>query len=237
MPDRVLILFIGVIGLAMGGAVGYLAGSLRGAPEEKRLQEIKPVDRPVAPHPEAIEAAHLWVDRRSGKLIVQLGGRVYESAKDLAVGQNDRMQWSMQALAAWLGIAPPQADSKKAASPSGIDPLTAPPPEANTTEDPVGGYKTSNLLARALRSEVRHPVPVQKSIAAQIDAILQEKLAALPQEKRAIRLMEIPGKGMVVMIGLDQYPGVDEVPDLEVQALIKSCVAEWEDQVGGKNQP
>jgi hypothetical protein len=88
-----------------------------------------------------------------------------------------------------------------------------------------------NLLARALQSEVRSPQPPPMSIAAQIDEILQEKLETSPLNSKAIRLLELPGKGMVVMVGLDQYEGVDAVPDEEIQNLIRSAVAEWERRV------
>ena len=43
--------------------------------------------------------------------------------------------------------------------------------------------------------------------------------------------MELPTKGMVVMIGLDQYDTVDDVPDPAIQALIRTSVKEWEDGV------
>jgi hypothetical protein len=36
---------------------------------------------------------------------------------------------------------------------------------------------------------------------------------------------------MVVMVGLDQYAGVDDVPDAEIRALIHSAVTEWERRV------
>ena len=44
-----------------------------------------------------------------------------------------------------------------------------------------------------------------KSIAAQIDEILQEKIEGSDMAQRGVRLLELPNKGMVVMVGLDQY--------------------------------
>ncbi len=74
-----------------------------------------------------------------------------------------------------------------------------------------------------------------KSMVAQIDEILQEKLvqgaaAHLPPEKRAIRLMETPGRGVSVIVGLDQYEGLDGVPDEEVRTIIREAVTVWENQ-------
>lgn len=88
--------------------------------------------------------------------------------------------------------------------------------------------KPVDILARALQPEgARSKDP--KSIAAQVDEILQEKLAqASPVETRAVRLLDAPGNGVVVMIGLDTYEGVEAVPDAGIRELIRLCVQEWE---------
>jgi hypothetical protein len=88
-----------------------------------------------------------------------------------------------------------------------------------------------DFFARALQSDVPKTTAEPKSIAGQVDEILQEKLVESPLANRAIRLMELPGKGMVVMVGLNQYDGVEAVPDAEVRAMIRSAVAEWERRV------
>ncbi len=84
-------------------------------------------------------------------------------------------------------------------------------------------------IAQALEKRLskKEELP-EKSIAAQIDEILQEKLKESHQESRAIRLMELPDKGMVVLVGLEQYESVEDVPDEQVRQLIKDCVTEWE---------
>jgi hypothetical protein len=134
-----------------------------------------------------------------------------------------------------------------------VSPAPAPPKSVTVENptplpDPVGGTGPAELpvaapasqrspvnpvsvLARALQSDVRTPAPAPKSIAAQIDEILQEMLENSPLESRAIRLLELPTKGMVVMVGLDQYEGVEAVPDEEIKAMIRSAVAEWERRI------
>jgi hypothetical protein len=72
-----------------------------------------------------------------------------------------------------------------------------------------------------------------RSIAAQVDEILQEKIKGTALEQKAVRLMELPGKGMVVMVGLEQYDSLDAVPYPEVQAAIRYCVAQWEKRMLG----
>lgn len=62
----------------------------------------------------------------------------------------------------------------------------------------------------------------------QIDDILQTHLADTPLASRGIRLVELPEGGVIVMDGLNKYSGVSEVPDPQVQAMIRAAIAEWE---------
>jgi hypothetical protein len=95
------------------------------------------------------------------------------------------------------------------------------------------GLNPAPLLNRTLQPNIQSKPTPPKSIAAQIDEILQLKLASctldhLPAERRAIRLLELPGRGMVVMVGMDRYEGVENVPDAEIRSLIRESVEEWE---------
>ncbi len=67
-----------------------------------------------------------------------------------------------------------------------------------------------------------------KSIAAQIDEILQAMIANTPFEKRGISVNDTPDHGVMVTLDGEQYPGVKDVPDEEVRNLIRSAVVEWE---------
>lgn len=72
------------------------------------------------------------------------------------------------------------------------------------------------------------PVPSAESIVAQINMILQSRLADSPLVNQGIRLMESPTGGVWVYIGLDKYEGIDAIPDPEIKAFIRKAVAEWE---------
>lgn len=87
-----------------------------------------------------------------------------------------------------------------------------------------------NAMARAIQPKNRELKEVPKSITAQIDDILQDMLKNSARENQAIRLLEDPGGGVIVMVGLEQFEGVEAVPDLEIRSLIRSAVAEWESQ-------
>lgn len=84
-----------------------------------------------------------------------------------------------------------------------------------------------DILTRAIGGDPSKAV-APKSLAAQVDEILQERLLTSPLRERGIRLIELPNRGLVVLVGLEQYNGVDQVPYPEVQALIRECVQEWE---------
>ena len=64
-----------------------------------------------------------------------------------------------------------------------------------------------------------------------------QMLAGQALEKRAIRLLELPGKGMVVAVGLEQYDGIDAVPDPEIRSLIREAVADWERRASPGDAP
>jgi hypothetical protein len=40
--------------------------------------------------------------------------------------------------------------------------------------------------------------------------------------------MDIPGRGMVVFVGLDTYGEIEDVPDLAIKTVIREAVKKWE---------
>jgi hypothetical protein len=75
-----------------------------------------------------------------------------------------------------------------------------------------------------------------KSIVAQIDEILQEKLEGTAIKDRGIRLVELPNEGMVVMVGLEKFKDVEDIPNEDIRNVIHAAVEEWE-QGGARSQP
>ncbi len=61
----------------------------------------------------------------------------------------------------------------------------------------------------------------------QINSILQEMIEASGKSELAVRLIEGPGGMARVLIGVHSYE-IAEVPDPEVQELIRKAVASWE---------
>jgi hypothetical protein len=65
---------------------------------------------------------------------------------------------------------------------------------------------------------------------AQIDSVLQERLAGTPLADKGIRLQEALGGGVIFWVGVSKYESVEDVPDEPVQSAIRAAIAEWEDK-------
>lgn len=74
------------------------------------------------------------------------------------------------------------------------------------------------------------PASAYKSIAMQINDILQERVAGTPFEIRGISVSDAPDHGVSVSLDGKEYSGVKEIPDEAVRNLIRSAVMEWEKQ-------
>jgi hypothetical protein len=91
-------------------------------------------------------------------------------------------------------------------------------------------------LVSSILTPAPTPAPVVKSIAMQINDILQGMIAETSFERRGLTVNDGPDHGVIVTLDGQQFSGVKEVSDEEVRGLIRSAVLEWEKQSkrGGK---
>lgn len=201
MDNGLLLILVGIIGVGVGFALGMGVASLRPVTPEANKKAAQPAAR----------------------------------AKPVAAAPREPQPASVPTETATPANPPveiPASAPVQAARSEAARVQVGIPVEVNLQ---AGGMQRPNMsplnvISRALQADVRPPDTASKSIAAQVDEILQEMLKNSPLAARAIKLMELPGKGMVVMVGLDQYDGVDQVPDDEIRSLIRSAAAEWERQ-------
>jgi hypothetical protein len=210
MNDFGLLIFIAVIGVAIGFAMGALFFNTR----NERPSEENQHDR----HAGMEEMAHVWWDKARKQLHVEVNGRTLQRAEDLKPIQKLRVQMALKELGSLDREVEKERDAVPELSESGV-PAAAPAESERTSFNPL------QFFTRSSSSESPEP---PKSIAAQIDAILAEKIAGTKWEARGLRVMELPEKGVVVLVGLEQYDSVDSVPDEEIRSLLQDCVAEWE---------
>jgi hypothetical protein len=233
------ILLIGLIALVVGAVVGYLLASLSKQmtpPEPNRSKSLT-------------EAARLWRDRRTGKVTIEKDGKMLKSAADLSPSQRSDLIQVMDELQLWLGaeelvgralvapaaaalpdpspLAPAPAQPAQPA-PAAVklvtaDALLAPEPEVKPPS-----MELRDVLARAFTADKSKAAKPVKSIAAQVDEIVQERLPGSPFKAHLITLTELPGGGLLVRVDNDRYEGIGDVADPEIQAFLRQCVAEWE---------
>jgi hypothetical protein len=220
------LLIVALVSFLVGLAGGYLAA---------RMDAGKTPVKAAAPTAEP--APTFRVESQGERIYLELDGKVYRSLSDLSPKERERLARLEPGMMTWLGksqAAPPAASAL--AGPPVVS-IPAPTPIATdaaefNTIQPEAPSKPGPLdvIARTISPPPPRPAPPARSIAAQIDEILQDKLANSPLKSRGIRLLELPQKGMVVMIGLDQYDGVNAVPDDEIRTLLRACVEEWENK-------
>jgi hypothetical protein len=222
--DNTLLL---IIVAAVTAAIGYFAGifiNLRRTPKEdapasdplpapaagKEAPAPAPATAPPAPPARnRLDMAAFWREMPSGVLRADLDGKTFKTGAELSVEQRRRLQNLSNDLSPWLippeGAVPAQAESPRLAE-------LAPLPLIQLPADSIPA--------------------AEKSIVAQIDDIFQERIAGTPLDTRGIRLVELPGHGVAVRVGIQQYPSIDEVPDAEIAAALRAAVKTWENRAG-----
>ena len=236
-------LISGVLGFILGILVGLLIYSLCKDSEDN-------VEKPTpSPNEEdSLEILRLWRRKKSGKLIPKLDGVYLLSSSQMSDQQRDRLVQVMVEFDKWTR-APllPQTPSEQPVTPtpnvsqsfsSSTETIPSPqealkpsstPPFADSLPESVGVNNMFSYSPFKKKGESEGTVSSDspKSVALQIDEILQARLVDFPLADRAVHLMELPGKGMVIMVGLTLYADVNEIPDSTIQALIKEAATEW----------
>lgn len=236
--DQFYLVLIGLFILAASFfAIGiYLS---RRSKKKDGSQRKKPVSHPrnEAYQMEGfLEIARLLRDESSGALLLEEGGIVYRKAAELSHEQQQSLKKAVEDLKSFLELMPasqvevpqPVADTKKGST----APLSSRFKKASQTSTPAQVKPPSmnpvDIFTRAITSDVPKANMETKSITAQIDEILQERLVNTPLAERGVRLLDAPDGGVVVFVGVESYDGVNAVPDDEVRHAIKAAVAEWE---------
>jgi hypothetical protein len=167
----------------------------------------------------------VWREPENDELNIEFDHKKYRKNWNLNAKQRDEIHRIILELGNWLE--PVRSAKKETADTILPDefPISQEMPDSNKPRlslDPV------SMLVNALQADVPKSQLPTKSIVTQIDDILQEKLKNSPLMGEPIRLMEWQDKGMVVMLGLERYDSVDDVPDERIKAVIRSAVKDWE---------
>lgn len=230
---------IGIIGLLVGAVAGYLIGGLQEPehPEPKRPANLA-------------ETARVWRDKRSGRLAVEMEGKIAGAQTDLSARQRDLLQKTVTDLRLWLGDLearlpqkPPAAQAPAAPPPPALKVAPTPPaplapapplplPIASHPEvEPVPVDLATALTGRSAAEKAKEVVQA-RSIAAQVDEIVQERLLDSPFRDRNIHVQDSLHFGIQVVVDTHVFEGIGEVSDPAIQTFLRECVAEWERRSG-----
>ncbi|HEX8992561.1 MAG TPA: hypothetical protein VF784_12855 [Anaerolineales bacterium] len=221
---------IGLATMFFGYFFGLFEGRGQGYKKRKSEEASDPSLRPAAPPPPAPDNSVLKLSLDSQKQPrLDMDGRRIDTTQ-IAPEQRRRLIELMVLMRPWIDASPVQKTPAAA-------PATAPQP----APQPVSVQAPSREAARPApvpasltpAPAAQPPAPTEPAskpttMVGQIDAILQSNLAGTPLATRGIRLVESAQGGAMVMVGLSRYTGVGEVPDPEVQAVIRAAIAEWE---------
>jgi len=186
--------------------MGYLIGLLEAYIKNSRKRRPSPPSEERIPSPYGeMEVLRAWRNGAGG-LHLEVDGQKIKSKEALQPEQRRRLVNLLLDLRPWLETGPAT-------------------PEKIIQERPFAQPPAPPVPEKA---SAQAPAAAPTSIVAQIDEILQAKLADTTLAGRGIRLQESPGGGVAIYVGLKTYQGIDDIPDPEIQTIIRQAITEWE---------
>jgi hypothetical protein len=238
-PMAFLVILAVAVALSLGA--GYFARKLE---EPPKPQELPQPATPTVAH-QTVElnehtALKVTLDKSLAWHVEVDGARIVPG--DLTAEQRARLVNILVQIRPWLdgkiAAAPAPAPAPVASPTSQADPLRplAVPATATAKTQPpsiLPPEKPKIDVMRGFRSLVTNDLKVMESakpisIVAMIDDFLQKRLAGTHLADKEIRLEEGALGEVIVLIGKSSYPGVDAVPDPQIQAVIRAAISDWE---------
>ncbi len=242
---------LAIIGIALaamffGYGFGLFEGRGQGYKRRQKEEASDPALRPVVPPPAPPAPAPAPVAPRedallklkldgTGQACLDMDGQHIDTSQ-ISPQQRKRLIDLMVMMRPWIESGPIASSKPQAVS----APAPEPPPSAGTAaaaqRATVPPFDTQPLtrttgplnLGASPLAAADQPASAPTTMVGQIDAILQTRLIGTPLASRGIRLVESVQGGAMVVVGLNRYAGVGDVPDPEVQAAIRAAIAEWE---------
>ena len=161
---------------------------------------------------------------------LELDGVLLENPAEMTIEQRQRAVSVVVQMRPWLEgkTAPPVAI---APVPAPIPDRTPTPPIKEQTPAPKDSIKLDAMrgLRSLLNNDIKNPAEKKGlSIVAMIDEVLQAKLLGTHLIGKSIRLEDGPNGEVIFCVGPNRYDSVNDVPDPEIQEIIKQAIADWE---------
>ncbi len=242
-----LIIVALILGVIIGKLDTILTDNIRGGQSEKKIktltEEIEVLKARLAQRPAAVAPPSLLrVNTSDGQTYsVELEGEKIDPAS-ITTAQRTRLVSIIVAIRPWIDAksAPPAAPVVAAPAPAPAPVITPPaslpvtpavlpsrpavlPIEAEPKLDVMRGARTfleNSVLPKQVDTS-------GMSIIRRINDYMQKKLVGSPYAAMGISLEDGPYGSVMVIIGLNKFDGVDNVPDAGIQAFIRETIAEW----------
>ena len=217
--------------------------------EDAALEEAAmPVSAPAGEPADAIEVLRVWRDLADGSLIVEIGGQRFRALNEIQdTNLQRRLMNVVRDLANMVRAAPspappptpprsPQPPRSAAPTPAEKKPAAPSKPEdidlSSASLSPGTMFREMTKMAMGQRPEPVEAAPPPLSIAEQIEAVLQRRLAGIPgYAGRSIHVhppLELHGSVRIEVDGRF-YEGLGAVDDDAVRQLLQDAVREWEE--------
>jgi hypothetical protein len=236
---------IGLGAFIVGMSLGYVSSKLRASEKiqaaEERVEVLRAEAERKLAEAEALKSQTpkvvddpglLRLKNRDGRPSLEMNGMVLD-VKNVSPDQKKRLIELLSVIRPWIeggqAVAPAQVT---------MPPLVASQPMSQ----PVSSSERVPVQKAAAppTPSSTQPLPITKalsekdfkalSIIAQIDHVFQSRILGTPYEPLGIRIFEGAVGSVEVMVGLNRYPSIDDVPDAEIKKAIRAAIAEWEEK-------
>lgn len=224
--------------LLIGFLIGYLDSNVRSAQKieaaeakaevvrtesEKRMAEAESLKSQA---PKVVDDPGLLrLRNKDGMPLLEMDG-VILNTKSITADQKKRLVELLSVIRPWLE--------------SGPSISSAPIQTASTPKPSVPRPAPVQPAVSALSPSATQPLPITRaltekefkalSIIDQIDRVFQSQIAGTPYESLGIRIFEGSVGSVEVMVGVNKYPSIDDVPDADIKKIIRAAIAEWEEK-------
>ncbi|GAB4414583.1 MAG: hypothetical protein Kow00106_09730 [Anaerolineae bacterium] len=190
---------------------------------EQPVAAPQPASEPAPPPParDTVELLRVYRDLADGGLILVIGDQQFRSLDELRNADLERrFQLILRDLEALAQI------ETSAASPVSAAPEA---PAEDVPTQPPSFLRQMRRVAMGQTPEPLVPPTPQRSIAEEIEDLLQERLRGLPEfAGREIHVRPALSGGVTIEVDGALFEGVGEVTDEAVRALLTEVVRAWE---------
>ncbi|CAG1001436.1 hypothetical protein ANAEL_02993 [Anaerolineales bacterium] len=190
----------------------------------------------AAANPSQDDPGLLRLKKVNGRHTLELDGVLVPA--ELTLDMRKRLMELITVFRLWLEPGQTSQSASQPVTPARVSTPPAPDPIREAVYGSPQPMPVREMISHPMQTspqpaaQPKKPEPDKNitslSIVQQIDTVLQEHLAISHLAGRGVRLQESIQGGVEVYVGSTKFEMVDDVPDAEIKAAIRSAIAEWE---------